>query len=79
MKRLLLIGAALLGGFGLLRLRCALRGRHNGVRHFLGGFRCVDCGKPGADLEEMGLLDGSAYVPPMRRGAVRYGTERSVR
>jgi hypothetical protein len=32
----------------------------------MGGFRCVECGTAGADLEEMGFA-GSAWVAPMRR------------
>lgn len=47
------------------RLRCLWRGRHNPVRHPLGGFRCVDCRRVGVDLEQMGFDD--AYVPPIRR------------
>jgi hypothetical protein len=50
----------------LARLRCAVRSSHNPVRHPLGGFRCVDCGFVGADLEEMGFSDGG-YVMPIRR------------
>jgi hypothetical protein len=29
----------------------------------MGGFRCVECGAAGADLEEMGFAD-SAWVTP---------------
>lgn len=47
-------------------LRCLWRRRHNPVRHPLGGFRCADCGAPGADLEAMGF-EGSSRVPPLRR------------
>jgi hypothetical protein len=47
-------------------LMCLLRGRgHNPVRHPLGGFKCADCGKSGADLERMGFLDGG-YVSTLR-------------
>jgi len=49
----------------LARLRCALRQHHQPRRHPLGGFRCVDCGAAGADLEEMGF-SGSAWVAPRR-------------
>jgi hypothetical protein len=46
--------------------RCLLRNRHNPVRHPLGGFKCVDCGEAGADLDQMGFA-GGGYVLPMRR------------
>ena len=45
------------------KLRCFLRSRHEPARHPLGGFRCADCGKPGADLHDMGF---DAYVSTMR-------------
>ena len=48
------------------RLHCALRSSHNPARHPLGGFRCVDCGFVGVDLDEMGFADGG-YVLPTRR------------
>ena len=38
----------------IARLRCALRQHHQPRRHPLGGFRCVECGAVGADLEDMG-------------------------
>jgi len=50
----------------LARLRCFLRQHHEPRRHPLGGFRCIECGATGADLEDMGFA-GSAWVPPMRR------------
>lgn len=37
---------------------CFVRRRHNPLRYPLGGFKCADCGKSGADLGEMGVLDG---------------------
>lgn len=52
------------GSFGS-RLRCLWRGWHNPARHPLGGFRCVDCRRVGADLAQMGFED--AYVPALRR------------
>jgi hypothetical protein len=50
----------------LAQLRCLLRRRHQPRRHPLGGFRCVECGAAGADLEDMGFA-GSAWVAPLRR------------
>jgi hypothetical protein len=47
-------------------LRCVVRQHHRPSRHPLGGFRCVECGAVGADLEEMGFR-GSGWVGPMRR------------
>lgn len=47
-------------------LRCLVRQHHRPKRHPLGGFRCMDCGTAGADLEEMGFT-GSGWVAPMRR------------
>lgn len=44
-------------------VRCALRRRHNPVRHPLGGFRCQDCGLAGADLEDMGFQGGGWIAP----------------
>jgi len=38
----------------LARLRCIIRHYHQPRRQPIGGFRCVDCGAAGADLEEMG-------------------------
>jgi len=49
----------------LARLRCLIRGSHRPRRHPLGGFRCLECGAAGADLEEMGFA-GSAWVAPVR-------------
>jgi hypothetical protein len=50
----------------LARFRCLIRRRHQPRRHPLGGFRCIDCGAAGADLEDMGFSD-SAWVTPVRR------------
>jgi hypothetical protein len=47
-------------------LRCLVRQHHQPRRHPLGGFRCVECGAAGADLEQMGFV-GSGWVAPMRR------------
>ena len=49
---------AIAAAFAGRRVSCFVRGRHNPARHPLGGFRCVDCGRPGADLEDMGFHDG---------------------
>jgi hypothetical protein len=46
--------------------RCVVRQHHQPRRHPLGGFRCVECGAAGADLEEMGFPN-SGWVAPMRR------------
>jgi hypothetical protein len=48
------------------RLRCLIRNHHVPSRHPLGGFRCLECGEPGADLDEMGYL-GCGYVTPLRK------------
>jgi hypothetical protein len=40
-------------------LRCILDEGHRPARHPLGGFRCVRCGKPGADLASFGVFLGS--------------------
>jgi hypothetical protein len=50
----------------IARFLCYLRHHHNPVRHPLGGFKCADCGEAGADLEQMGFVDGG-YVMPIRR------------
>jgi len=50
----------------LARLRCRLRNRHQPSRHYLGGFKCAECGAVGVDLEDMGF-EGGGYVPPLRR------------
>jgi hypothetical protein len=42
-------------------VRCFLRDRHEPTRHFLGGFRCTDCGATGPDLSAMGFHD-QGYV-----------------
>ena len=47
----------------LAKIRCFFRSRHEPARHPLGGFRCADCGKAGADLHDMGF---EAYVSTMR-------------
>lgn len=65
MRRALCFAAGLVTLGAARWLRCKLRGRgHRPKRHFLGGFRCADCGATGADLEAMGF-DG-AYVLPIR-------------
>lgn len=57
---------ACLATFGLAyRYRC--RGKHQPVRNWTGRYRCAKCDRPLTDLVEAGLLDGSAYVPPLRR------------
>jgi hypothetical protein len=48
------------------RIRCALRGHHNPVKHPLGGFRCTECGAAGETLDDMGF-EGGSYVGPLRR------------
>lgn len=53
------------GGIGS-KLRCLWRGRHNPVRHPLGGFRCTDCHRVGVDLVQMGFRD-FGIVPSVRR------------
>jgi hypothetical protein len=67
-RTLIAAGAVLTLGLLLLspRVRCILHGHCNPVRHPLGGFKCVDCGAAGADLEAMGFT-GGAYVLPIRR------------
>jgi hypothetical protein len=47
----------------IAKMRCYFSGRHQPVRHPLGGFKCALCGKAGADLHDMGY-DG--YVSVMR-------------
>jgi hypothetical protein len=47
-------------------LRCLVRRYHRPRRYPLGGFRCVECGAAGADLDEMGFT-GSGWVAPTRR------------
>ena len=37
----------------LAKLRCFFRNRHEPRRHPLGGFRCTECGKAGANLHDM--------------------------
>jgi len=44
-------------------VRCALRGRHNPVRHPLGGFKCADCSLAGVDMEALGFPDSSHITP----------------
>lgn len=61
MKRLLI-------AIGLAVLYCAWRKRHEPKRHPLGGFRCVDCWRALADLEEAGYKDGAAVDPNRRQG-----------
>jgi hypothetical protein len=47
----------------IAKMRCFFSGHHVPVRHPLGGFRCATCGKPAADLHDLGY-DG--YVSLMR-------------
>lgn len=54
------------GGRMLAWLRCLVRRHHRPRRHLLGGFRCVECGAAGVDLDEMGFT-GSGWVAPVRR------------
>ena len=51
-------------------LNCLFRGYHTPERQFVGGFRCVECGRAGADLEEMGF-ENFGYAPSLRRAMVR--------
>ena len=62
MRRLLLFLASILTLGLAWRFRCL--GRHDPIRHPLGGFRCARCGRAGADLEAMGW--GAGYVTPSR-------------
>lgn len=54
-----------LAALGLIGLVCWYT-RHDPLRQPLGGMRCRDCGKAGADLDDMGFT-GEGYVPPTRR------------
>lgn len=47
----------------LTAIRCFFTS-HDPERHYLGGFRCKDCGKAGASLYDLGF-DG--FVSPLRR------------
>jgi hypothetical protein len=51
----------------IARFLCYLRHHHNPVRHPLGGFKCSDCGEAGADLEQMGFVDGGYVMPDASR------------
>jgi hypothetical protein len=51
-------------------LHCLFRGYHSPERQLVGGFRCVDCGRAGADLEEMGF-ENLGYAPVLRRALAR--------
>ena len=62
----------------LARLSCLVRSSHNPARHPLGGFRCLDCGFVGVDLDEMGFADGG-YVMPDRRLFSRRRSEPALR
>lgn len=65
------LGAAA-GAFGRkavyhLRLRCAVRGRHNPERLRMGliglpGFRCLDCPKTGAKYSDMGFDEDDDHI-----------------
>ena len=58
------LGLAVLAGAGLLVLWRRWRHRCVPVRQpHIGGFRCY-CGKAGADLEELGFVDGGYVTPP---------------
>lgn len=61
------------GGIGS-KLRCLWRGRHNPVRHPMGGFRCTDCHRVGVDLVQMGFRDFGT-VPSVRRTFAMQSTE----
>lgn len=50
----------------LSSIRCFFRGRHEPVRHLLGGFKCAHCGRTALDLDDMGS-HGAGYVSPARR------------
>jgi len=51
-------------------LNCLFRGHHAPERQLVGGFRCVDCGRAGADLGEMGF-ENLGYAPVLRRALAR--------
>jgi hypothetical protein len=51
-------------------LHCMLRGYHAPERQLVGGFRCADCGRAGADLEEMGF-ENFGYAPVLQRSLAR--------
>lgn len=46
-------------------IRCLFRGHPGPVRHPLGGFACLRCGKKGASLEDFGFK-GGGYVDRLR-------------
>jgi hypothetical protein len=50
---------------GLVAIYCAWRRRHDPRRQPLGGFRCMDCWRAFANLEEAGYRDGG-HVDPRR-------------
>lgn len=59
------------------RFKCYQRGRHNPVRHHLGGCRCSDCGKAGRDRDELGedgTLRGSRYFSRENGGTFYRGS-----
>jgi len=47
-------------------VRCYWRGRHEPVRHPLGGFTCAECAHVGGSLDEMGFED-AGWVAPVRK------------
>ena len=51
-------------------LHCLFRGYHSPERQVVGGFRCSECGRAGADLEEMGF-ENFGYAPALRRATLR--------
>lgn len=79
MKRLFwtLAGLATLGLYW--RRRCVGGKPHQPKRQPVGGYRCPTCLQPFTDLEDAYLMDGPAFVSPLRRGVVPNGTERAAR
>jgi hypothetical protein len=60
-----------------MRLRCHLGEPHLPVRQPLGGFRCARCGKPAADLEDLGF-HGEGYLSEKTRRLVAAGGSQRV-
>jgi hypothetical protein len=49
-------------------VRCLARGRCEPLKQPQhDGFRCVSCGRSGADMGEFLGFDGAGHVPPVRR------------
>jgi hypothetical protein len=61
------------GGDMLAWLHCLFRGYHAPERQIIGGFRCAECGRAGADLGEMGF-ENFGYAPVLRRAIARRET-----